>query len=170
MKAAGAFVGLPRGLERSLSSNIPHALIELLGARIEAVLSAGKDIPVGVCIRCLLDACIRNAKQYLGLAVIGAARQKKQCQADNGNVSFLASPKSCQNKVSRVSYAHATTCSQYRTKEKGLPRLRVTARSPQQLFNSLGSSAFPAHSDRAPLPGCPHRLAYHSGWKETSAQ
>jgi hypothetical protein len=31
----------------------------------------------------------------------------------------------------RVSYAHATTCSQYRTKEKGLPRLRMTARSTQ---------------------------------------
>jgi hypothetical protein len=29
----------------------------------------------------------------------------------------------------RVSYAHATTCSQYRTIEKGLPRLRMTARS-----------------------------------------
>jgi hypothetical protein len=100
MKAAGAFMGLPRGLERSLSSNILHALIELLGAGIEAVLSAGKHLPVGVCIFKII--------RRLG----GAARQK-QCQADNGNVSFLASPKSCQNKVSRVSYAHATTCGRY---------------------------------------------------------
>jgi hypothetical protein len=86
MKAAGAFLGRPRGLERSLSSNILHALIELLGAGIEAVLSAGKHLPVGVCIFKII--------RRLG----GAARQK-QCQADNGNVSFLAS-KSCQNKVS----------------------------------------------------------------------
>src|SRR5262245_55339652 len=86
MKAAGAFRGLPRGLERSLSSNILHTLIPLLGAGIEAVLSAGKDIPVDVCIRCSLDVCIRNnAKQCLGLAVIGAARQK-QCQTDNKNI------------------------------------------------------------------------------------
>jgi hypothetical protein len=49
---------------------------------------AGNGIPVGVCIRCLLD-CIRNAKQHLGLALIGAARQK-QCQTDNGKVSFPA--------------------------------------------------------------------------------
>ena len=59
---------------------------------------AGNDIPVGVCIRCLLD-CIRNAKQHLGLALIGAARQK-QCQTDNGKASFPASQKSYQNKVS----------------------------------------------------------------------
>ena len=39
------------------------------------------------------------AKQYLGLALIGAARQK-QCQTDNGKVSFPASQKSYQNKVS----------------------------------------------------------------------
>jgi hypothetical protein len=64
----------------------------LLGAGKEAVLSAGKDTPVGVRIRCLLD-CIRNAKQYLGLTLIGAARQK-QCQTDNGKVSFPASQKS----------------------------------------------------------------------------
>jgi hypothetical protein len=72
----------------------------LLGAGNEAVLSAGKDIPVGVRIRCLLD-CVRNAKQCLGLALIGAARQK-QCQTDNGKVSFPASQKSEQNKVSHV--------------------------------------------------------------------
>jgi hypothetical protein len=70
----------------------------LLGAGIEAVLLAGKAIPVGVCIRCLLD-CIRNAKQYLGLALIGAARQKQR-QTDNDKVSFPASQKSYQNKVS----------------------------------------------------------------------
>jgi hypothetical protein len=64
----------------------------LLGAGNEAVLSAGKDTPVGVRIRCLLD-CVRNAKQGLGLALIGAARQK-QCQTDNGKVSFPASQKS----------------------------------------------------------------------------
>jgi hypothetical protein len=70
----------------------------LLGAGIEAVLAADKDFPVGVRIRCLLD-CIRNAKQYLGLALIGAARQK-QSQTDNGKVSFPVSQKSYQNKVS----------------------------------------------------------------------
>jgi hypothetical protein len=37
--------------------------------------------------------------QYLGLALIGAARQK-QCQTDNGKVSFPASQKSYQKKVS----------------------------------------------------------------------
>ncbi|MGB6915080.1 MAG: hypothetical protein WBE42_20365, partial [Pseudolabrys sp.] len=82
----------------------------LLGAGKEAVLSAGKDSPLGVRIRCLLD-CIRNAKQYLGLALIGAARQK-QCQTDNGKVSFPASQKSYQNKISH-SYAYATTCGRY---------------------------------------------------------
>jgi hypothetical protein len=68
-----------------------HALIPLLGVGNEAVLSAGKDTPLGVRSRCL--DCIRNAKQYLGLALIGAARQK-QCQTDNGKVSFPASQKS----------------------------------------------------------------------------
>jgi hypothetical protein len=66
----------------------------IAGCRIEAVTFAGNEIPVGVCIICLLDR-IRNAKQYLGLALIGAARQK-QCQTENGKVSFPAS----QNKVS----------------------------------------------------------------------
>jgi hypothetical protein len=74
----------------------------LLGAGNEAVLSAGKDTPLGVRSRCLLD-CIRNAKQYLGLALIGAARQK-QCQTDNGKASFPASQKNYQ--------------------KQGLPRLR----------------------------------------------
>jgi hypothetical protein len=74
----------------------------LLVAGIEAVTFAGNEIPVGVCIRCLLD-CIRNAKQHLGLALIGAARQK-QCQTDNGKVSFPASQKNYQ--------------------KQGLPRLR----------------------------------------------
>jgi hypothetical protein len=112
MKAAGAFLGRPRGLERSLSSNILHTLIPLLGAGIEAVLSAGKHLPVGVCIFKIIPR-------------LGGAARQKQCQADNGNVSFLASPKSCQNKVSRVSYAHATTCGGYSAseqKEKGCHR------------------------------------------------
>ena len=64
-------------LGRPLGSKILHALIELLSAGIEAVLSAGKDIPVGVCIACIRTPGV--AKQALVLPLIGAARQK-QCQ------------------------------------------------------------------------------------------
>jgi hypothetical protein len=73
----------------------------LLGAGIEAVFSAGKDILIGVFIRCILiGVCIPGVaqQQCRGLALIGAARQK-QCQADNGKVSFPASQKSYQNKI-----------------------------------------------------------------------
>jgi hypothetical protein len=59
--------------------NIFHALIELLAAGKEAVLSAGKNTPLEVCIKII---------QWL----VGAAARQKQCQTDNGNVSFLASP------------------------------------------------------------------------------
>jgi hypothetical protein len=88
MKAACALRGRPRGLERSLSSNILHTLIPLLGAGIEAVLSAGKHLPVGVCIFKII--------RRLG----GAARQK-QCQSDNNNI--------CQNPVSSA-FSHERTC------------------------------------------------------------
>jgi hypothetical protein len=69
----------------------------LLGAGIEAVLSAGKDIAVGVCIACIRTPKAAKPQQALGLALIGAARQK-QCQTDNGKVSFPASQKSYQSK------------------------------------------------------------------------
>jgi hypothetical protein len=68
----------------------------LLSAGIEAVLSAGKDIPVGVCIACIRTP--RVAKQFLILALIGAARQK-QSQTDNGKVSFPAVPKKLSKQV-----------------------------------------------------------------------
>ena len=86
---------------------------------------AGNGIPVGVCISCLLDT-IRNAKQYLGLALIGAARQK-QCQTNNGKVSFPASQKSY--------------------KKQGLPRLRN--------YNTLGNcGTLCAVSIKMPRRGC----------------
>jgi hypothetical protein len=91
-----AVLGSQQG--RPLGSNILYALIPLLGAGIEAVLLAGKVIPVSVCISCIIPGV---AKQFLGLALIGAARQK-QCQTDNGKVSFPASQKSYQNKSPTV--------------------------------------------------------------------
>jgi len=81
---------------RPLGVNIFYALVPLLGAGIKAVLLAGKGTPVGVCISCIIPGV---AKQFLGLAVIGAARQK-QCQTDNGKASFPASQKSYQKQVS----------------------------------------------------------------------
>ena len=83
---------------RPLGVNIFYALVPLLGAGIKAVLLAGKGSPVGVCISCIIPGV---AKQFLGLAVIGAARQK-QCQTENGKVSFPASKKSYQNKSPTV--------------------------------------------------------------------
>ena len=91
-----AVLGSQQG--RPLGCNILYALIPLLVTGIEAVTFAGNEIPVGIRIRCLLD-CIRNAKQHLGLALIGAARQKQR-QTDNGKASFPAAQKSYQNKVS----------------------------------------------------------------------
>jgi len=85
---------------RPLGSNILHALIPLLGAGNEAVLSAGKDTPVGVRIRCLLE-CIRNAKQYLGLALMVCSKTK--AMPDRQRQGFFSRvPKSEQNKVSHV--------------------------------------------------------------------
>ena len=76
MSARIAKVAVPGSQQRRpLGSNILHALIPLLGAGNEAVLSAGKDTPVGVRIRCLLE-CIRNAKQYLGLALMVCSKTK----------------------------------------------------------------------------------------------
>jgi hypothetical protein len=77
-------------------------------------LSAGKVNPIGVCFSCLLDVCIRNAKQYLGLAVIGAARQK-QSQTDNNNI--------CQNGVSSA-FSHRA----YLTQHAALTCLPITSR------------------------------------------
>jgi len=49
---------------------------------VEAVLSAGKDIPVGVCSRCLLDVCVRNASSILV--------SRSLVQQDKSNAAFLA--------------------------------------------------------------------------------
>ena len=94
-RAQSIICALPFCSGRPLGPNILHALVPLLGVGNEAVLSAGKGAPLGVRSRCLLD-CIRNAKQYLGLALIGAARQK-QCQTDNGKV-FSASQKASKTR------------------------------------------------------------------------
>src|SRR4029453_12787278 len=86
MKGGGAFMGLPGGLERSLSSNIPHALIELLGARIEAVLSAGKDIPVGVCIGVCSPPVLGMPSSALDRAACGSSLPR------HAAVSFASHP------------------------------------------------------------------------------
>ena len=98
-----------------------HALIELLSAGIEAVLSAGKDIPVGICIACIRTPGV--AKQAFVLPLIGAARQK-QCQTDNGKVSFPASQKSYQNKFSH-SCAIITPSANERTPHRSFMRPAV---------------------------------------------
>ena len=92
-----------------------------LSAGIEAVLSAGKDIPVGVCIACIRTPGV--AKQALVLPLIGAARQK-QCQTDNGKVSFPASQKSYQNKFSH-SCAIITPSANERTPHRSFMRPAV---------------------------------------------
>jgi len=62
-----------------------QAVIELFAAGIETILLTSKLIPFGLSAGCLPGVWSNNAKQGLGLAFIGATRQK-QCQTDDNNV------------------------------------------------------------------------------------
>jgi hypothetical protein len=63
----------------------------LFAAGIETILLTGKVIPFRLSAGCLPGVWSSNAKQGLGLAFIGAARQK-QCQTDDTMFAAFLAP------------------------------------------------------------------------------